>query len=145
MLHPTFVIAIAPPTFVIAIAPPTFVIAIAPPTFVIAIAPPTFVIAIARFRVSCSLCYCRTFSCALQVAALNEHVRRARYDTTLPSATDAPQHASHVVSEREARANSELAHVRADKQRLEALLQVRRCFVVWARAGCSTSNVVQFM
>lgn len=38
-----------------------------------------------------------------QVAALNEHVRRA--------------------SEREARANSELAHVRADKQRLEALLQ----------------------
>jgi hypothetical protein len=39
-----------------------------------------------------------------QVAALQEHVRRA--------------------TEREARTSSELAHVKADKQRLETLLQV---------------------
>lgn len=39
------------------------------------------------------------------------------------------QRALHFASEREARANSELAHVRADKQRLEALLQVSQRFV----------------
>ncbi len=57
-----------------------------------------------------------------QVAALQEHVRRAR--CTLRAYFTTKIRSYSFCSEKETRANSELAHVRADKQRLEALLQV---------------------
>jgi hypothetical protein len=59
-----------------------------------------------------------------QVAALQEHVRRARYVGLQLQRVLSSVFISCSASEREARANSELAHMRADKQRLESLLQV---------------------
>ncbi len=59
-----------------------------------------------------------------QVAALQEHVRRARYVGLQLQRVLSSIFISCSASEREARANSELAHMRADKQRLESLLQV---------------------